>query len=287
MIYFNKILSFALFKSGEKGYNNNVKGGMPVMKIDMHCHVKEGSIDSRVSMEEYIQLLQSRGFGGMVITDHDTYNGYRYWKKNLKDKKYTDFKVFKGIEYDTLGAGHILVIVPETIKLRILELRGLPLNILISIVHSYGGILGPAHPCGEKYLSFRNTRTYRRDPKIVEQFDFVEVFNACEDEESNATACRLAEKYHKPGVGGSDSHKMDCVGLAYTEVPDTVQTETDLINCIKAQEVIGCGGTLYRRTTKEKIGKVNTVLVYSFWFYNKFFTLVKTHKRNRKLRAEY
>ena len=80
---------------------------------------------------------------------------------------------------------------------------------------------------------------------------------------------------------------MDCVGLAYTEVPDTVQTETDLINCIKAQEVIGCGGTLYRRTTKEKIGKVNTVLVYSFWFYNKFFTLVKTHKRNRKLRAEY
>ena len=137
MIYFNKILSFALFKSGEKGYNNNVKGGMPVMKIDMHCHVKEGSIDSRVSMEEYIQLLQSRGFGGMVITDHDTYNGYRYWKKNLKDKKYTDFKVFKGIEYDTLGAGHILVIVPETIKLRILELRGLPLNILISIVHSY------------------------------------------------------------------------------------------------------------------------------------------------------
>lgn len=54
---------------------------MPVMKIDMHCHVKEGSIDSRVSMEEYIQLLQSRGFGGMVITDHDTYNGYRYWKK--------------------------------------------------------------------------------------------------------------------------------------------------------------------------------------------------------------
>lgn len=77
---------------------------MPVMKIDMHCHVKEGSIDSRVSMEEYIQLLQSKGFGGMVITDHDTYNGYRFWKKNLKDKKYTDFKVFKGIEYDTIGA---------------------------------------------------------------------------------------------------------------------------------------------------------------------------------------
>ena len=51
------------------------------MKIDMHCHVKEGSIDSRVPLEEYIRLLQEKGFGGMVITDHDTYNGYRYWKK--------------------------------------------------------------------------------------------------------------------------------------------------------------------------------------------------------------
>ena len=50
------------------------------MKIDMHCHVKEGSIDSRVGIEEYITILKEHGFQGMVITDHDTYNGYRYWK---------------------------------------------------------------------------------------------------------------------------------------------------------------------------------------------------------------
>ena len=49
------------------------------MKIDMHCHVKEGSIDSRVSVDEYITLLKKKGFQGMVITDHNTYNGYRYW----------------------------------------------------------------------------------------------------------------------------------------------------------------------------------------------------------------
>lgn len=257
------------------------------MKIDMHCHVKEGSIDSRVSIEEYIRLLIAKGFGGMVITDHDTYNGYRHWKNNLKDSKYTDFRVFKGIEYDTFGAGHILVIVPETVKLRILELRGLPLNILISVVHSYGGVLGPAHPCGEKYMSLLNTRTYRRNPRLAEQFDFVEIFNACEDEQSNAMACRLAAKYGLPGVGGSDSHKTDCVGLAYTEIPDTVETETDLINCIRAGEVIGCGGSLYHRTTKERFGKINLILVYAFWFYNKFFTLLRAKKRNLRLRSEY
>ena len=29
------------------------KGDMR-MKIDMHCHVKEGSIDSKIGLEEYI-----------------------------------------------------------------------------------------------------------------------------------------------------------------------------------------------------------------------------------------
>ena len=32
------------------------------MKIDMHCHVKEGSVDSRVSVEEYITILKEKGF---------------------------------------------------------------------------------------------------------------------------------------------------------------------------------------------------------------------------------
>ena len=87
------------------------------MKIDMHCHVKEGSIDSRVGIEEYITILKEHGFQGMVITDHDTYNGYRYWKKNLKRKENIPILWYsKGIEYDTRDAGHILVIMPEGVK---------------------------------------------------------------------------------------------------------------------------------------------------------------------------
>lgn len=73
------------------------------MKIDMHCHVKEGSVDSRVSLEEYIQILKEKGFQGMVVTDHNTYNGYRQWKYVLKEKYQDDFVVLKGIEYDTKG----------------------------------------------------------------------------------------------------------------------------------------------------------------------------------------
>jgi len=39
------------------------------MKIDMHCHTKEGSIDGKVPIEEYIRLLKNQGFGGMLVTD--------------------------------------------------------------------------------------------------------------------------------------------------------------------------------------------------------------------------
>lgn len=44
------------------------------MKIDMHCHTKEGSIDGKVPIDEYITLLKQKGFGGMLVTDHDSYS---------------------------------------------------------------------------------------------------------------------------------------------------------------------------------------------------------------------
>jgi len=253
----------------------------------MHCHTKEGSLDGKVSIEEYVVKLKELGFGGMLITDHNTYKGYRYWKKHIKGKRHTDFLVLKGIEYDTLSTGHMLIIMPETIKLRILELRGLPAHLLISIVHACGGIIGPAHPCGRKYLSLTSTKGYRKDPRIMRRFDFIEVFNACESEQSNHKAAEMARRYHKSGFGGSDSHKMDCVGTAYTEVPEDIASESELIQCVINGELIDCGGTLYTGTTKEKIGKANQILDYSFWVYNKAAGLLKLHKRNEKLKDEY
>ena len=164
------------------------KEGTKQMKFDMHCHTKEGSMDGKVPIEDFIAELIRKGFDGMLVSDHNSYNGYRAWKRNIKDQKYKDFVVLKGIEYDTIDAGHILVIMPETIKLKILELRGLPVQILIDIVHKNGGILGPAHPCGEKYLSFTNTLKKRNQMAVMNQFDFLEGFNACESVESNHCA---------------------------------------------------------------------------------------------------
>lgn len=252
------------------------------MKFDMHCHTKEGSLDGKVEIEEYIRILKEKGYQGMLVSDHNSYNGYRYWRDHIKGKKYTDFVVLKGIEYDTNNAGHFLVILPEGVKPRILEMRGMPVELLTRVVHAYGGILGPAHPFGEKYLSFGSSKKYQRNPKIMQEFDFLEAYNSCEVEERNQEAKKAARKYFLAEFGGSDSHKADCIGTAYTEFREPIHTESDLIEQVKRRAPIKAGGTYYHGTTKEKIGKANDLLLYSFWVYNKVAGFAKYNKRRKQ-----
>ena len=74
--------------------------------------------------------------------------------------------------------GISLLLCRKGLKMRLLEMRGMPLALLIDLVHRNGGVLGPAHPCGEKYMSFTNARRYYLSPEIVKRFDFVEALIA-------------------------------------------------------------------------------------------------------------
>jgi predicted metal-dependent phosphoesterase TrpH len=256
------------------------------MKIDMHCHVREGSIDCTVSFDEYITILKSKGFQGMLITDHNTYRGYRHWKNKIKGKQHKDFVVLKGIEYDTRDAGHIIIIMPQEVKIRLLEIRGLKVSKLIDLVHRNGGVLGPAHPCGQKYQSIAKCNIFYRSPEIMNRFDFLEGFSCCESPESNEAAMSLAKKYNLVTIGGSDAHKQECIGMAYTILPEPVTCETELIGLIHQRKKFETGGTYYTKTTKEKMAKINKVLVYSFWVYNKSGALLKLKSRNNKIGIE-
>lgn len=248
------------------------------MKFDLHCHTQEGSLDGKIPISEYIQALQRQGFHGMLVTDHNSYNGFRTYRDQCKGK-FKDFVVLKGIEYDTIDAGHILIIMPENVKLKLLECRGLPVRILQDIVHLYGGILGPAHPCGERHLSITQTRIYKKHPDIMKKFDFLEGYNSCESPKSNQKALELAAAYHLPTFGGSDSHHVNCVGTAYTQIPENIRKESDLISCVKCHLPLVPGGCYYTGTVKQKIGIFNHVLVESFWFYNRFASLARAHRR--------
>ena len=97
------------------------------MKLDMHCHTKAGSIDAKVPLDRYMELLKEKGFDGMLVTDHDSYRGYRKWFMSGGGRRAAamDFTVLCGIEYDTRDAGHFIVILPGGIMPPILRVRGM------------------------------------------------------------------------------------------------------------------------------------------------------------------
>ena len=211
------------------------------MKMDMHCHTAEGSIDSRVPIREWIRILQEHGIDGMLVTDHDSYRGYRYWEAHRGEMP-EDFVVLKGIEYDTRDAGHFLVIMPDGFDMKLLSVRGLRVEMLIRIVHRYGGVLGPAHPYGMRSSSAMLFRKMKEHPELAREFDFLEGLNTCELQSANLNAVRLAKRLQIQYTAGSDAHKAQYVGTVYTEFDRDIRCNDDLIACIRERGIVGAHG---------------------------------------------
>ena len=207
----------------------------------MHCHTSEGSIDSHIPIKQYCQLLKDQGFDGMLVTDHDSYRGYQYWYEHRAHMP-KHFTVLRGIEYDTRDAGHFLVIMPDHVHLKLLSVRGLRVEILIRIVHHYGGVLGVAHPYGMRSSSAMFFDKIQRHPDLMKHVDFVEGLNTCELASANIKAQELAKKYGLPCTGGSDAHRSKYVGTAWTEFDRPIRCNNDLITCIKEGGIVGFGG---------------------------------------------
>ena len=68
---------------------DNLRGnevlGMPVVSSGNVILISEGTVLS----EEYIKKLKEKGFGGMLVSDHNSYDGYREWRDSIKGKNHT------------------------------------------------------------------------------------------------------------------------------------------------------------------------------------------------------
>lgn len=208
------------------------------MKFDLHCHTKEGSLDSKVPAREFADRFIERGYDGFMIADHNSYKGCRAWDAIKNEPKYRSFTVIRGIEYDTKDAGHVLIVMPDDVYLGIFTIRGMRLRKTIKLVHKFGGIIGLAHPFGAAGSSAMRFKLMDMD--LVDQLDFIETFNTCEAPLSNELAKALADKYGLPGFAGSDSHVTEYIGMAATII-NTVNG-TDICNGLTAQ--ITCNNDL-------------------------------------------
>ncbi|MGX8774636.1 MAG: CehA/McbA family metallohydrolase [Bacillota bacterium] len=252
------------------------------MKFDLHCHTREGSLDSRVSILKYISEYKKLGYDGFMIADHNTYRGCKAWDelRNLPEleEELAGFTVIRGLEYDTKDAGHVLVVMPDDVYLRLLHIRGMRLRKLIYVVHSCGGVLGLAHPFGAASSSAMGFTIMNYD--LIEQLDFIEVFNTCEAELSNYLAKELAAKYELPGTAGTDAHREEYIGMAFTEIDADIRCNNDFIEAIQNGAAFRATGTEREETSTGK-AKEHWTGVIGYKVYNR--GIAKVRSVHRKL----
>ena len=167
-------------------------------KFDTHVHCREGSYDGLVSILETVKSLKEQGYSGMIITDHDSYDGWRFYQENKPVDE--DFVVIKGIELTT-DRGH-LIAVPYSESDDYLEhCEGSSVDFFIKEARKHGYMIGIPHP----YCEFYGACTYGDplnddDLNMVSRLDFVEVFNPGTTSYSNRYANKIAEQLNKPQV---------------------------------------------------------------------------------------
>ena len=252
------------------------------MKFDLHCHTREGSLDSKVSTLKYISEYKKLGYDGFMIADHNTYRGCTAWDDLCKlpelAEELAGFTVIRGIEYDTKDAGHVLVVMPDDVYLKLLHIRGMRLRKLIYVVHSCGGVLGLAHPFGAASSSAMGFTIMNYD--LIEQLDFIEVFNTCESELSNYLAKELAAKYDLPGTAGTDAHREEYIGMACTEIDADIRCNNDFIEAIQNGVSFKATGTEREETSTGK-AKEHWTGVVGYKLYNR--GVAKVRSVHRKL----
>lgn len=250
------------------------------MRFDMHVHTREGSPDGKAPLIKLAMHLRQQGFDGMLVTDHNSFSGFDTQEAEAF-AAVPKFVVLRGVEYDTRDAGHILVILPDGVHHPMLSLRGMKLDRLTELVHSLGGILGPAHPYGTGFFALMHTRWVKQRRAVLAPFDFVETVNGCTAPEANTRAARLAQHFGKVCFGGSDAHRLEIVGCSYTDFTAQIHCNNDLIAAVKQGSGIMPGGHLPRFCTLGHGRVVKWLGITGYWLYNQSGAALKARARHK------
>ena len=176
------------------------------MKRVAELHVHTTHSDGRSSVREVLDACVKKGIKIVSITDHDTVNGSLEAIEIVRDE-HLDIEVLPGVEVTT-SSGHLLVYgVTEDVE------KGMSIRETAERVRELEGVTAIAHPY---QIERRGVAVPSRHVPYV---DAVEVFNAkyvvgiC-----NAMARKLAVRFGKSMIAGSDAHVAEHVGYGLTLV---------------------------------------------------------------------
>ncbi len=184
------------------------------MRLDLHNHTRH-SPDSRVRPADLVVAAKRAGLDGLAITDHNAIGGVR----EAEGAARAGFLVLPGIEIST-AAGHVLAYgVREVVP------RDLSVAETVERITALGGVAVAAHPF--RFWSGIGGDALRQAP-----FPAYETANARTLRRGNARARAHAREARVGETGGSDSHFLDEVARAVTEVDGGLGSVDDVLQCL-------------------------------------------------------
>lgn len=190
---------------------------------DLHIH-SHFSFDCKSDPKEIIKVAKKKNLAGIAITDHNNVNFH------LKEYDSKGLLIIPGIEVST-EKGHVI---------------GLGINELIekklTVVETIEKILDLG---GQPVIPHPFDFTRRGIGKEIYKLKKVpiETQNAsCPLQLFNKKAKKWAEKNKLPQTGGSDSHRIQDIGMAFTIFEEELETIEDVLEAIRRNESAS-GGT--------------------------------------------
>jgi predicted metal-dependent phosphoesterase TrpH len=196
------------------------------LKFDLHMHTSRHSPDSRMDPIDLIRRAVEIGLDGVVITEHD----WLWTEAELGELRAAapGLFVFGGIEVGT-REGHFLAYgVHDPFTLTI----GIGLADMCREVHRQGGAVVAAHP-------FRWGQPFDeilRDEQP--ELDGLELMTNNMDAICRERARGIWQEYELAGIGSSDAHETNVLGICYTEFDWPIRSAHDLVEAIRSRRAV-------------------------------------------------
>lgn len=210
--------------------------------LDLHAHSTDASDDAGATVEGYLKWCMVRKkkghkIDGFVLTEHRSFD-HKISYDSIADKY--GLLVLKGAELET-DIGHMLVYGLDKKFVNHFDLSDVHLSHadLINALNDIGGLAVPAH-AGRPSIGM--SEYIDNNLVEIEKIIAVEALNGGSNNEENARAQLIADKYNFKTVGGSDAHFVSSIGKCVTLFKSVIKNEEDLVNALKNDDYSAYAG---------------------------------------------